>query len=116
MVIQKLSTLLSTAQVAQHLGIRPRTVLAWVQQGRLPRPLRIGKAPQWEMHELSKTIDVARARRNEATNEPKPRISPPISTASRGYASSKELQMMLALRRAQLGRAVDGGASVRRPY
>jgi predicted DNA-binding transcriptional regulator AlpA len=116
MAIQNLSTLLSTAQVAAHLGIKPRTVLAWVQQGRLPQPLRIGKAPQWEMQELSKTIDVARARRDEAANEPKPRISPPISIASKGYASSKELQMMLAFRRAQLGRAGATASSTRRPH
>lgn len=116
MAIQNLSILLSTAQVAAHLGIKPRTVLAWVQQERLPKPLRIGKAPQWEMQELSKTIDVAKARRDEVANEPKPRISPPISIASRGYASSKELQMMLALRRAQLGRAGAGAGPMRRPY
>lgn len=116
MAIQNLSTLLSTAQVAAHLGIKSRTVLAWVQQGRLPQPLRIGKAPQWEMQELSKTIDVARARRDDVANEPKPRISPPISIASKCYASSKELQMMLAVRRAQLSSTVVRAASARRPH
>jgi len=113
MAIQNLSTLLSTAQVAQHLGIRPRTVLAWVQQGRLPQPLRIGKAPHWELHDLSKTIDAARARRDEAVSERKSRLTTQDSISSKSYASSKELQMMIALKRAQLGRA--GTASTRRP-
>ena len=116
MAIQNLSTLLSTAQVAEYLGIKSRTVLAWVQQGRLPQPLRIGKAPRWEMQELSKTIDAARVRGPEVTNEIKPHKSPTISIATRGYASSKELQMMLALKRAQLGRADVGMISTRRPY
>lgn len=116
MPLQQLSTLLSTEQVAEHLGISQRTVLAWVQQGRLPRPLRLGKAPLWEMHELSKTIDAARARRDEAVNEQKTRTSPPTPIASKGYKSSKELQLMLALKRAQQNCNTTRAASSRRPY
>ena len=116
MPLQQLSTLLSTAQVAEHLDISPRTVLAWVQQGRLPRPLRLGKAPQWELHELSKAIDAARARRYEAVNEPKRLTSRALSSVSKGYKNSKELQLMMALKRAQLDRNTPWTASTRRPY
>ncbi len=116
MPLQQLSTLLSTAQVAEHLDISQRTVLAWVQQGRLPRPLRLGKAPQWELHELSKAIDAARAKRDVALNEPKRRMPQATSGVSKGYKSSKELQLMMALKRAQLDRNSPWTASTRRPH
>ncbi len=116
MPLQQLPTLLSTEQVAEHLGISQRTVLAWVQQGRLPRPLRLGKAPQWELHELSKAIDAARTRRDQSGNEQKRRTSPPMIGNSTGYKSSKELQLMMALKRAQLNRNTTSAPTTRRPY
>lgn len=116
MPLQQLPTLLSTTQVAEHLGISERTVLAWVQQGRLPRPLKLGKAPQWQMHELLKTIDAAKARRDDAVNEPMLRTSGPTVSVSKGYKSSKELQLMMALKRAQLNRNTPWTASLPRPY
>ena len=116
MPLQQFPILLSTEQVAQHLGISQRTVLAWVQQGRLPRPLRLGKAPQWELHELSKAIDAARAKRDQSGNEQKRRTLPPMTGNSKGYKSSKELQLMMALKRAQLNCNTTSAPSTRRPY
>jgi predicted DNA-binding transcriptional regulator AlpA len=116
MSAQSLSTLMSTAQVAEHLGIRPRTaVLDWAQHGRLPAPLRIGKAPMWEMHELAAVIDAARAKRNEATETPKPRSRAPVASGQ-NFRSAKELQLMLALRRANLWRASAEAAPKGRPH
>jgi len=114
--IQNLSTLLSTAQVATYLDISPRTVLAWVQQGRLPQPLRIGKAPLWEMRELAMKIDAVRAQRDEAAKAPKRRTPKPVLAIGKGFTSSKELQLMMALKRAQLFRAAAGASGSRRQY
>lgn len=116
MSIQNLSTHLSTAQVATYLDIRPRTVLAWVQQGRLPQPLRIGKAPLWEMQELAVKIEAARAQRDEAAKAPKTRTPKPVLAIGKGFTSSKELQLMMALKRAQLLRAAAETSARRRPY
>lgn len=115
MPVQNLSPLLSTDVVATYLGIRPRTVLAWVQQGRLPQPIRIGKAPLWESADILLVVDAARARKDEIVKEAI--TSTRASTDSfLGKSSSKELQMMLALRRAQLGNSRAGGVAVRRPH
>lgn len=116
MSVQNLSTLLSTAQVANYLDISPRTVLAWVQQGRLPKPLRIGKAPLWEMQELVVKIDAARAHRDEAAKAPKTPTPKPVLAIGKGFTSSKELQLMMALKRAQALRAGAGTSASRRPY
>ena len=115
MSVQSLSTLMSTAQVAEHLGVRPRTVLDCVQHGRLPAPLRVGKAPMWEMHDLAAVIDAARAKRTEAAETPKPRSRAPVASGQ-NFRSAKELQLMLALRRANLWRAATKAQMKARPH
>ena len=105
MTIHNLSTLLSTEQVAVYLNIRPRTVLAWVQQGRLPKPIRIGKAPLWEESGLSIRVDEARIQRDTAITEPKKSAEKSRVKLGTGFTSSKELQLMVSLKRARLARS-----------
>jgi len=50
--------LLSVRQVAAMLGIGVSTVWAWTQQGRLPKPLRIGRrCTRWRLDEVLEAID-----------------------------------------------------------
>ena len=37
----------NATDVGKVLGIQRRTVLAWVQQGRLPQPQKFGKSARW---------------------------------------------------------------------
>lgn len=98
MTIQNISTLLGTEEVAAYLKIRPRTVLAWVQQGRLPKPIRIGKAPLWEERGLSARLDEARIQRDASIAEPRKGVEKSRVKPGKGFTKSKELQLMVSLK------------------
>jgi predicted DNA-binding transcriptional regulator AlpA len=41
--IPALKPLVSTATIAELAGVAPNTVLEWSKQGKLPKPIRLGK-------------------------------------------------------------------------
>jgi prophage regulatory protein len=48
---------LSAADVAKLLGISERHLLALHSSGRVPRPIRLGRAVRWNAAELSAWLD-----------------------------------------------------------
>ncbi len=49
---QPISTGLTMAQVAQHLGLSLRTVQAYRLDGRLPEPTMVGRTPTWTREQI----------------------------------------------------------------
>jgi predicted DNA-binding transcriptional regulator AlpA len=41
-----LDRLLSIPQAADHIGITPKTLRAWVKAGKFPAPMRLGREPK----------------------------------------------------------------------
>lgn len=48
---------LAADEVAARLGVSPRHVWALNSSGRLPRPIRLGRAVRWNANELAAWLD-----------------------------------------------------------
>ena len=49
--------LLTARQVANILGVHVLTVHLWVQQGLLPKPLKIGHFARWKVSEIDQWVE-----------------------------------------------------------
>ena len=58
-MIEREAELMSSAEVAEWLGVFPSTVKIWVQEGRLPKPVQWGKVIRWERSALEQMIAAA---------------------------------------------------------
>jgi prophage regulatory protein len=45
--------LIDVNEVAQRLGVTPRTVWRWVEEGRFPEPLYVSRLRRWHYGEVS---------------------------------------------------------------
>lgn len=49
--------LLTPGDLATLFGVGKSSIRGWVRDGRLPPPLRIGRAPRWAPHEIRAHLD-----------------------------------------------------------
>lgn len=56
--------LFSPAQLAERLGVNTRTVRRLVLAGRVPEPLKIGRAVRWPRKAIERWIDAGCPRRD----------------------------------------------------
>ena len=61
----ELPRLLRARYAAEIFGISLRTWQMWSSAGRIPRPIRIGRAPMWRLDELRDWVDAGCPPRRE---------------------------------------------------
>jgi predicted DNA-binding transcriptional regulator AlpA len=61
--------------LAQLFDVHPSTILVWVRDGRLPKPVRISKSPYWKPETIAALLDgrsAVQAIRNRSNLELEP--------------------------------------------
>lgn len=88
-------SLMGITQVAAMFHVSPRTISHWVQHGRFPEPMRIGKKPLWLPGVLETHLHAVKK------DKPVMRKSEPRIKGVRAAQNSAELQTTLAALRAR---------------
>lgn len=52
-----LAELLDVREVARLLGVSPRHVIRLASEGRMPRPIRLGRSVRWSRREIISWLD-----------------------------------------------------------
>jgi predicted DNA-binding transcriptional regulator AlpA len=48
--------LVPRVEVARMFGVTEQTIAAWVQEGRLPKPIKIGRRSYWRPEALARVL------------------------------------------------------------
>jgi len=80
-------SLLSVPELAEYLGIKPKTIYAKVEADEIPH-LRIGKLIRFRLEEIDVWLEDCRARRAVTLEKPKPRKKKSSTKKSSDHVSA----------------------------